>query len=213
MSLSETTTTVSSATETSGIFAEAVGGIAAIVLSIIGLAGTSPEFMLAVTTIVFGAALLIEGTSIGSQYVQVMSATGLEFGTGGLGAVLLAGVAGIILGVLALVGISAPILTSCAVIVFGSAMMLNSTAMASLQSLRARVSGDTMLSVVSGGTTGAQALAGVTAIVLGILAITGTASQILPLVALLVLGAVLLATGNGMNNAFVAAFRTRMLPG
>ncbi len=211
MSLSETTT-VSTATETSGIFAEAVGGIAAIVLSIIGLAGTSPDFMLAITTIVFGAALLIEGTSIGSQYVQTMSATGVEFGTGGLGAVLLAGVAGIILGVLALVGISAAILTSCAVIVFGSAMMLSSTAMASLHSFRARVAGDAMLPVASG-TTGAQALGGITAIVLGILAVTGTATQTLGLVALLVLGAVLLATGNGMNNAFVAAFRTRTMHG
>ena len=45
-----TYTTAAAASETSGIFAEAIGGIATIVLAIIALAGTAPEFLLAVAT-------------------------------------------------------------------------------------------------------------------------------------------------------------------
>lgn len=209
MAMSDTTTTVSTATETSGIFAEAVGGIATIVLAIIALGGTSEPFLLAIATIVFGAALLIEATSIGTDYIHLPAAFGAEAGAGGLGAVLLAGVAGIILGVLALIGIFSTVLTAAAVIVFGSAMILSSSAMASLQSMKSRVYGGSSFSMVSSATSGAQALAGIAVIVLGILSVSGVRSQPLALVGLLVLGAALLATGNGMNNAFVAAFRTR----
>ena len=209
MSVSETTT-VGTMTETGGVFAEAVGGIATIVLAIVALAGTSPEFLLSIATIVFGAALLIEGTSIGSDYMLAMSATGLEFGTGGLSAVLMAGFAGIILGVLALVGISATVLTACAVIVFGAATLLSSTASAGLQTIKSQLSGDVALAITKSGSSGAQALAGIAATVLGILAVSGAATQTLSLVALLVLGATLLATGNGMNNAFANALRSRL---
>jgi len=211
MTMSDTTTTITPTTETSSIFAEAIGGIATIVLAIVALGGTSAAFLLSIATIVFGAALLIEGTSIASDYAHLpASTTDVGFGFGGLGTVLLAGVAGIILGVLALVGINPPVLTASAVIVFGGAMMLSSSATASLQTLKARTSGNAMLSVLISGTSGAQALAGIAALVLGILAVTGVASQTLPLVALLVLGAVLLTAGNGMNNAAVAAIRSRI---
>jgi hypothetical protein len=81
---------------------------------------------------------------------------------------------------------------------------------AGLQNKRSRgsASGDIVLAA-RGGTTGAQALCGVAAIVLGILAVAGTATQVLSLVGLLVLGAALLATGNGVNNAVSAALRSR----
>lgn len=42
-----------------GGFADAIGGIAAIVLAIVGLSGARPEMMVAIATIVFGGALLI----------------------------------------------------------------------------------------------------------------------------------------------------------
>src|SRR6185312_7819156 len=109
MAVSQTTATAT-AVETSGIFAEAVGGIATIVLTIIALSGTSTAFLLAAATIVFGAALLIEGTSITTDYVGVLSsaanAVAVQGGSGGLAAIFLAGISGIILGVLALLGIN-----------------------------------------------------------------------------------------------------------
>ncbi len=210
--MSVTHTTATAATETSGLFAEAVGGIATIVLTIIALSGTSPGFLLATATIVFGAALLIEGTSIASDYATVLSsvagAIGIQVGTGGLAAVFLAGITGIILGVLALLGINPFVLIAVSVIVFGSAMILSSSAMLNLHTFKARLSGEVMvLGSAASSTAGAQALAGIAAIVLGILAVAGTATQTLSLVALLVLGAAILATGNGMNNAMMSVFR------
>jgi hypothetical protein len=215
--MSVTHATASAATETSGIFAEAVGGIATVVLAIIALSGTSTGFLLATATIVFGAALLIEGTSIVSDFVGLMSsaagAVGFQMGTGGLGAVFLAGISGIILGILALLGIHAFVLISVAVIVYGSALILSSSAMLNLHMFKARLGGEFMAGTTVSSSAGAQALAGIAAIVLGILAVAGAASETLALVALLVLGAALLATGNGMNNAMVSVFRMQQARG
>ncbi len=71
MSLSETT--VMSTETSSGLFAETVGGLATIVLTILGLSGVASDFLLAITTIVFGAALLIEGTSIVARFAHAIS--------------------------------------------------------------------------------------------------------------------------------------------
>src|SRR5262249_40374020 len=142
MSMSESLTTTSTETS-SGLFAEAVGGIATIALSIIALAGTSPEFLLAVVTIVFGAALFVEGASIATDYAHVASAApgvAVQVGTRGLASIFLAGITGIILGVLALLGIAASILTSVAVIVFGSALLLSSGSAMSLHTMKIRMS-------------------------------------------------------------------------
>jgi hypothetical protein len=54
------------------------------------LAGTAPEFLLAVATVVFGAALLIEGTSIVTEYAFATASGAVGLATGGLAAVLLA---------------------------------------------------------------------------------------------------------------------------
>ena len=209
--MSITHTSVSATSETSGIFAEAVGGIATIVLAIIALAGTASGFLLSIATIVFGAALLIEGTSITSDYVNVVTTSGTETsfhsGFGGLAAVFMAGIAGIILGVLALLGINAGVLCAVAVIVFGSALLLSSSAMLNLHTFKVRLSGETFPFTAAAGSAGAQVLAGIAAVVLGILAVAGTGMQTLALVALLVLGAAILVTGNGMNNAVSTMFR------
>jgi len=210
MSMSETFAGTGAETS-SGLFAEAVGGIATIALAIIALSGTSPSFLLAIATIVFGAALLIEGTSIATDYAHVVSAVpglSLQFGAGGLASVFLAGITGIILGVLALLGIAAPALTSVAVIVFGSALLLSSSAALNLHTLKVRLSGETAMADMMSGTAGAQALVGIAAVVLGILAVAGTDAQPLALVALLALGAGMLTTGNGMSNAMVSMFRS-----
>src|SRR5574337_604769 len=71
MSISETL--ASAHTETSsGLFAEAVGGIATIVLSIIALAGTHAAFLLAIASIVFGSALLLSaGSTMGLHELKV----------------------------------------------------------------------------------------------------------------------------------------------
>jgi hypothetical protein len=198
-------TTITTTETSSGLFAEAVGGIATIVLAILGLSGVSPDYLLAIATIVFGAALIIEGTSIVADYTHILShSSGVippHVGTSGISAVFLAGVGGIILGVLALLGLYPATLSSAAIIVYGSALLFSSLAAASLHALKSRIAGDPTMVDSLFETAGVKVLAGVAAIVLGILAAAGTLALKLDLIALLVLGAGMLATGNGLNNA------------
>lgn len=212
--------TITTTETSSGLFAEAVGGIATIVLAILGLSGVSADYLLAIATIVFGAALVIEGTSLVADYAHILSRSSAampsQVGTSGLFAVFLAGVGGIILGVLALLGLNPATLSSAAIIVYGSAFLLSSGVTASLHALKTHVAGDSLMVGTSFDAAGVKVLAGVAAIVLGILAAAGTVALKLDLVALLVLGAGILATGNGLNNSMssiISAASHRSLAG
>jgi hypothetical protein len=197
-----TSATFNTAETSSGLFAEAVGGIATIVLAVLGLSGVSPEYLLAIATIVFGAALVIEGTSMVADYAHVLSASTAPFqvSSGGVSGVFLAGISGIILGVLALLGVAATALTSAAIIVFGSALLLSSSVSVNLHAIKNRPIGDVQ-TVDTASDAGMKVLVGVAAIVLGILAAAGTVTTKLDLIALIVLGGGILVTGNGLNNA------------
>jgi hypothetical protein len=217
-----------------GGFADAIGGIATIVLAVIALAGVQSNMLLEIATIVFGAALLIHGGVILSEYAQTIfpasPASPVEFGDGGsLSAVFLVGAAGIILGVLALLGIASVELTSIAVIAFGSALVVSSSAVWHLHMLQRasmalreapdwRAGSEMLASEMSSGSAGIQALAGLAAIVLGILAVVGTNPVVLTLVALLVLGTTLVLTGSALSGAVLSFMRpaaqpaTRMSP-
>src|SRR6516225_8964802 len=85
-----------------GWFADAIGGTAAAVLAIVGLAGVHSEMMVSIATIIFGVALLIEGGTVLTEYAHIIfpagrtAAIGNEFSGGGISAVFTAGVAGIV---------------------------------------------------------------------------------------------------------------------
>jgi hypothetical protein len=83
---------------------DALGGIATIVLAIIGLSGVKPEVLVSISTIVFGAALLIQAGTILNEFAEIETAQVTDVGTGGggLSALFLVGIAGIVLGVLKL---------------------------------------------------------------------------------------------------------------
>src|SRR4029077_205686 len=122
-------TSVSREAATYGGFVDALGGIATIVLAIIGLSGVKPDVLVSIATIVFGAALLIQGGAMLSEFAQSeLTPDSNAAGGGGLSALFLVGVGGIVLGVLSLLGIHATILTSVAVIAFGSALVISSSA-------------------------------------------------------------------------------------
>src|SRR5262249_38966606 len=90
-----------------GGFVDALGGIATIVLAIIALSGTKADILLPIATIVFGAALLIPGGAMLSEFAQTEATAEASAGVsgGGLAGLFLVGVAGIVLGVLALLGV------------------------------------------------------------------------------------------------------------
>ncbi len=198
-----------------GGWVDAVGGIATIVLAIIALAGVREALLIPIATIVFAAALLIQGGTMLSEYTHMIFPAGTttpteEFGGGGgLSSVFLVGAAGVVLGILALIGIDAVTLTSVAVIGFGAALVLSSNAVWHLYRMkrsafhtRARVTtgSEILASEMASGSAAMQCLAGLAAIVLGILAVTGLNPAALTLVGLLVLGATVLLTGSTLSG-------------
>jgi hypothetical protein len=127
ISMTYSSSTVSGEAATYGGSVDALGGIATIVLAIIGLAGIKPEVLVSISTVVFGAALLIQGGAILSEFAQIemtQEATVTVSG-GGLSALFLVGVAGLVLGVLALLNVYAPMVTAIPAIAFGAALVIS----------------------------------------------------------------------------------------
>lgn len=202
---------------TGGLAMEGIGGIAALVLAIIGLAGTLQSEMAGISTILIGASLLFEGSAIVAGYRQLLSslesttAGSADFG-GALTVEFLAGIAGIVLGILALLGLSANLLISVAIIAFGSAFLLGGGAAANLSSLwtSARFTTESSREVAReavGVGTGAYLFMGVAAIVLGILALLGMKPMVLNLAGLLSLGVFVLLSGTAFGGKTMSALR------
>ena len=218
--------TISRESAAYGGFADAIGGVATIVLAVLGLAGVLPTMMVGIATVVFGVALLIQGGTMLSEYARIIFPSGVkaisidQFGGNSLSIVFLVGAAGIVFGVLALLGIHATELTSIALIAFGTALVLSSKAVWHLYALKhaammtneaeSTLPGSEILaSEMASGSAGIQALAGLAAGVLGVLALAGTGidSLILILVALLGLGATLVLTGSTLSGTVLSFMR------
>ncbi|HEV7138885.1 MAG TPA: hypothetical protein VGN43_19775 [Steroidobacteraceae bacterium] len=202
---------------------DAIGGIATAVLAIIGLAGWRPELLAGVATIVFGAALLIQGGALLSEYAQVFTPAGAlqtasdAVGGDGLAAMFPVGIAGIVLGILALLGIASYALTSISVIAFGAALMLSAQSVRRLYKLQSEAQVASAVSYstreflageMAAGSAGIQFVAGLAALVLGIIAVVMTATvrnEVLTLVALLIVGATNIISGSALS-ALVLSF-------
>lgn len=200
--------------------ADAIGGIATVILAICGLAGTNPPFMAVIATIVFGAGLLIHSASLRAHYSQALLAPGEEAfsgdGGGGFAGLFVVGAAGVVLGVLALLGVEAGVLSPAATITYGGALVLGGGAARRLQALRhATATADELTSetMIAGemacGAANIQALGGLAAMVLGILAVLDNTPNdlVFNLAALLTLGVTLILTGTTFNAAMVGSAR------
>jgi hypothetical protein len=202
---------------TYGGLVDAIGGVATIVLAVIALSGVQAATLEAIATIVFASALLILGGTVLTEYTNMVFPAGAAEmteqigGGGGLSSLFLVGPAGIVLGVLALLGIYSQTLVSAAIIAFGSALLLSSSSVWRLYRIKhawhrpgvgsAVSGGEVLASEMTSGSAAMQCLAGLAAIVLGILAVTGNNPGVLSLVALLVLGATVLLTGSTLTAA------------
>jgi hypothetical protein len=200
-----------------GSLVEAIGGLGAVVLGILGLAGVNPQLMAAVSALAIGAALLAEGGSLASRYSALApdfagAAGSQEVGTG-LTAELVGGVAGVALGILAILGVDPMILLSASVIVFGAALLIGSSATARVNDLR--LSAATGMSerareiareAVSAA-TGAEVLVGLASITLGVLALVTGLSLSLVLVAMLAVGSAVLLAGSAVGTRIMSVVR------
>jgi hypothetical protein len=101
----------------------------ALVLSILGIVGVFPTYLAAITVIGLGAILLFQGGNVVPHYNELFGESGATNMASvsavgrGITAEFLAGIAGIVLGILALLRIVPIALLSVAVITYGTTLM------------------------------------------------------------------------------------------
>lgn len=193
------------------------GGAAAGVLAILALAGVAPGYLVAIAAIALGVAMLFEGGFVAAEYGRILNAGSnngrlakVELG-GGLSGEALAGVAGIVLGILALLGVVPAVLISIAAIVLGAGQMFGSGITSRLNALKIDVSSEhetakQVASEAMTAATGLQLLVGLAAVVLGILALVGLEPLTLDLVAMLALGSSFLLSGGAIAGRVLSYF-------
>ncbi len=196
--------------ESSTSVAEMVSGGAAVILAILGLAHSMPEWMMAIGTVAVGLAVMFAGASITVGYSRLLNTAnehplGVARLGGGMSVEIIAGGTGIILGVLALLKIAPLTLSAVAVIVYGSALLFGKGAATRLKDLEIeatekRISVQRVAEEAVETAMGTQTLIGVGAIVLGILALVGIESLVLTLVALLALGVAIVISGLTLSS-------------
>ena len=198
-----------------GSIAEAIGGVGVVVLAILGLAGLLPEELAAIATMAVGVALLLEGIAIVTRFSDLLSESGRSLSEevklgGGMGAEFIGGVAGGVLGLLALLGIVPVTLMAIAVIVFGASLLLSSGATYRLDSLASRLGQKTLTGgqMVAGvAASGVQVLVGIAGIALGIIALVGISPMILILAGLLSAGAAVFISGSAVSGSIATVMQ------
>ena len=202
-----------------GATAEAIGAAGAFVLAIIGLTGTLTDAMMPIATIVLGVAILLDAGSVGARYNRLAGdAWGnrgrmarMAFG-GGVSAGSLGGIAGIVLGILALLGLSPVLLCSVALLVFGAALLFSSAARSRLASLSTLWQGvpdgsHRLVDEAVGLSASGEVLVAVAAVVLGILALLGFQTVTLVLVGFLSVAVAVLMSGSALGARVLGVLR------
>ena len=194
--------------EHTALTTELILSLGAVVLSILEILGVFPIYLAAIAVIGIGAVLLFQSANVGLQYSELLydagatSKVGVPYVSRGITADLLAGMAGIVLGVLALLGIVPMTLLSVTVITYGGALLLTSGELVWLNSLDANENAMVrrLRRSMSVAAAGAQVLVGMAGVVLGILGLVGIASTTMVLVALLATGASILLRGSSVGG-------------
>ncbi|HEY2050170.1 MAG TPA: hypothetical protein VGH03_12570 [Caulobacteraceae bacterium] len=209
--------------ESRGAATESMGGVAVVILAILALFGVMPLALTAIAGIVFGAALLIEGAALAARHNSLMTTVSgsqpatLEFGAG-MSSEVVAGVAGIVLGVLALVGVAPRPLLASLVLVGGAGLMFSAGSVREMNEISAvmnqlagaprRISRSAVSSATS-----AQVFCGLAAFTLGILALIPWvgATPVLIMVGLLVLGSAEMLIGSALSGRLLGVLNRRRI--
>ena len=173
---------------------EALAGGGALVLAIIGLAGMATTYMMTIGVIALGVAFLFEGAvAITRSWDRVGASADVTRPTmdNQVSAEMLGGAAGVVLGVLALIGVAPQILCSCAILLFGACMLVAAGMEGNARRWHVLPGDESKVLEVEEEWTGSgmKPLVALAAIVLGLLAIVNIASMLLTLIGVLILGA------------------------
>ena len=200
-----------------GLLTEGAAGIAAIVLGIIALAGVFAGILASITTIIIGVGLMVQAFNAvaeASKALAVGPATNVVGRGSELGGEVMidigAGLTGIILGILGLVGINAPHLIPSALVVFGGSLILSGAIAA-----QGRVLGTSMTASGapvqisyqgSAAMSGLEILVGFAAVILAILSLVFETSWVMVLVGFIAVGAAMLMVSATFSGAVVRLF-------
>jgi hypothetical protein len=195
-----------------GLLSEGAAGIATIVLAVIALAGVHAAPLASIVTIVIGVGLMVQAFNSAAERSKMMPASqSVEVG-GEVMVDVLTGVTGIILGILALVGINAAHLVPAALIVFGGALMLSGAIEMLPRSapIASAAGGSIQVTSHQGPvvTGGMEIMVGIAAIVLGILSLIFMSSWVLVLVGFIAIGATMLMVSATFGMAVTRLFAT-----
>jgi hypothetical protein len=170
---------------------EGAAGLGAVVLAIVALTGVAPGALLAIGTIAAGTGLLLRGLSLGvrlKKSLEPVVGRGQELTVeGGVGVEVVAGISGIVLGVLALLSVAPTVLVPAAVTAFGAALFIGA-GVASAVINRLTMQEPRATHVIAEVSEGATLLIGLGVATLGILALVGLAEQTLSLAAMIAVG-------------------------
>jgi len=200
----------SARTITIGFAADAIASIGTMVLAIVALAKVYPQYLMPIACIVAGAALILKSASVASRFLPLWRETGgtsgseIELG-GGMTTELVAGAGSIVLGILALIGFYPVTLAACAVIALGAALLMGGGETYRVSQLRGfdawRNQAARGVHLMAESAAGLESLAGIAAIVLGIVALCVNAYPLtLVLVGLLVVGSAELLAGGAVSG-------------
>lgn len=183
-----------------------LAGTAASALAIIGLAGIIPWAAVAISAIALGAALVLVGIALGIEKKHILAETvggrleGPKLISAGIGMEVIAGVASVVLGILALLHIHPSVLLGADAIVLGMTALYLCGVDGRMNKYRGAGTGNeyikTRLQETVSVVIDAQFMVGLAAIALGILALVNIAPQVLELVAFLSIGITLALKGS-----------------
>ncbi len=199
-----------------GFGLEALGGVGAVVLGILGLAGILPHHLAAIAVIVLGAATLSEGGAIAAKYSEMLRDIGggtvnaVELGSG-VTTEFIGGVGAIVLGILALLGMAPTTLVAVAIIALGATLLLSSGETSRLAALGWERGAPTAraMHLATSSASGGQVLLGLAAIILGILSLVmgGPHELLLALIGIICIGAALLFSGTAIAGRLMSQLR------
>lgn len=202
-----------------GSITESACAIGAGILAILSLAGLFITILEPISAIALGAALFLGGASVAMRYGRMLTeisgqheVTVAELG-GGMTAELFGGLGGIVLGILALLHIVPAILIPVAVIVFGASLVIGCGSTARMSKLvvsgwnhlhdQARYIANEIVTAAAG----AQLLAGLAGIVLGIIALVSVYAWTLSAVGLLCMSAAAMLGGAAISGRMMSLLR------
>jgi len=188
---------------------ELFAGLLAMVLVVVGLIGVAPVHMAAFGTIAVGFALLVQGGTLADRWKVAIHIPERERTERvGIGTEVIGGFVGIVLGLLAVVGVSPMVLLPSGALVLGAALLLGGPAQPALAERLPSESPPkwyvTRDAVRASG--GVMVMAGVAALVLAILALVGGPIVTLTLVAILCVAAALVVAGGALSARLARRF-------